>query len=126
MFCDNGQMNKYSEELLTIIEKIVSENPIQRPNINEIYEKAYFREYYSYYLIKYNKYSSIFSCFNCLFNYQIWTKIIKNNKKIQNKYLKSFLTLFIKLNKDEFEKNVGEFKREYLKKYSKIIKNFKK
>ena len=112
IFCSNEQINKYSDELLTIIDKMIIENPEQRPTINEIYEKTHFQKYY---LIKYYKYSSIFPCFHCLFNYPIWTKIIENNKKIKNKYLNSFLKLFTIINKNEFEMKVRDFKRQYLK-----------
>ena len=101
----------YSGELLTIIDKMVIENPEQRPTINEIDEK-YFQKYYS---IKYFKYSSIFSCLHCLFNYPIWTKIISKNKKIKNNYLISFLKLFKLKNKDGFEEYVKEFKIKQLK-----------
>ena len=109
-FCDN-KMNKYSDTLLSIINKMRIENPDQRSTINEIYEK-YFQEYHS---INNFKYSSIFSCFLCLFNYPIWTKIFNNNKKKKDDYIISILNLFKIKNKDVFEKYVEVFKKEHLK-----------
>ena len=108
----NDSVYQYSNELQCIIQKMLINNPVTRPTINEIYNK-YFEKYYS---IKYFKYTSIFSCLHCLYNFPIWTKYLKNDKNKNLKELsKNFFHYITFKNKQNFEEYIKQFKKNKLK-----------
>ena len=109
---NNNSNYNYSNELIEIINLMIIENPDRRPTSNEIYDL-----YKKYYSNKYFKYSSIFSCLHCIFNYPLWEKeyILKNFKKIG--ISKHFYDLFYLFNKkyQNFEEKIKIFKQNNLK-----------
>ena len=109
---DDGKYYRYSKELTEIIDKMIEEKD-SRPTSNEIYNL--YKKYYSH---KYIKYSSIFSCFHCLYNFPIWQKELnmqfkKFKKNEVSKYFFQFLVIFLK-NYQFFEDYIKEFKMNQL------------
>ena len=100
--------NPFSNELLDLIQKMIIPYKDSRPTSNEIYDL--YKKYYSF---KSVKYSSIFSCLHCLFNYPIWGKNLKylmefKNKEISKYFIQSLILFFN--NKQNFEVYINEFK----------------
>ena len=113
LFNINGNYGQYSDELKKIIDEMIIENAQNRKTSNEIYKL-----YKQYYSMKYFKYSSIFSCLHCLFNYPIWNNIFT---KIDKKNMKSDISKFffdsliaLKKKSQNFELYIKEFKKNKL------------
>ena len=107
-FDEGNNIYYYSKELIELIQKMILPEE-SRPTSNEIYNL-----YKKYYSNKYIKYSSIFSCFHCLYNYPIWLKeknnqIKKFKKNEISNYFFEYLFIFHK-NYQAFENNIKEFK----------------
>ena len=101
---------QYSNELFSIINEMLMKDPNSRKTSNEIY--ILFKKYYT---IKYFKYSSIFSCLHCLFNYPIWEENFKTLKEyMKNNISKFFFDSFIKKKSQNFEEYIKEFKNNKL------------
>ena len=100
----NNYYYDYSKEINELIQKMILPKE-SRPTSNEIYNL-----YKKYYSNKYIKYSSIFSCFHCLYNYPIWLKE-KNNqiKTFKKNEVSKYLFIFHN-NYQAFENNIKEFK----------------
>ena len=110
MHDDIDNNSHYSNELIELIDKMVNQNKNLRPTSNEIYEL-----YKIYYLNKYLKYSSIFSCIHFLFSSPIWGEHLRNmNYNIKKGISNYFFQLFFKLNKNFFEESIKEFKLKNL------------
>ena len=96
----NNNFNSYSNQLQFLIKLMLKKNPSQRQTSNEIYEL-----YKNHYCIKYCKYTSIFSCLHCLFNYPTWEKNLKSLRKlIKDEFSKSFFCTF-----NTFNNNYKDF-----------------
>ena len=102
---NNNYYYYYSKELIELIQKMILSKE-SRPTSKEIYNL-----YKKYYSNKYIKYSSIFSCFHCLFNYPIWLKEKNNLIKIfQKSEVSKYFFQYLFKNYRSFENNITEFK----------------
>ena len=102
----------YSNELKEIINLMIITDPDKRPTSNEIYDL-----YKKNYTKKYFKYSSIFSCLHCIFNYPLWEKEenLKNFQKIGiSKNFYDLLYIFHQKYQN-FEECIKIFKQNNLK-----------
>ena len=98
----------YSNELTSLINEMMIEDPELRKTSDEIY--ILFKKQYTIY-----KYSSIFSCFHCLFNYPIWKESLKTQKKNMKNYItKFFIDSFFRKTSQNFEEYIKDFKKDKL------------